>query len=535
MNHPPTVKKLDELPFDILCAVFVSAQWPSLAFVSRVFFAVSQSMAVRARFYIAEFGRKNVLDGRLGLPARRPHLVRQDIVLLLLNLGADPRADAQWVLRHAVAQAWTPIVRKVLSMRRPGKSSDGLAMDSWRGGSGDADRSSDEPLLANVHDDDDMALRLAAGLGHLHVARLLLDARADIEASDGEPLALAASNGHIDMVRLLIAHGADARAAHSRALRRAVLAGDAAVECVRLLLDHGADARVMNDSCLLAACYKGDGEFPVPPLLDKSVQGVESAALLKYSYAGVPSDGALYTTPAIAAAVPMPPRAPRRYRNFADRSSADRMCPTPLHTASVSVTPAQSATPGVNMDALTVPGHTHAGVPPVTHIGVVRLLLARGVDANAQGGRPLVYASSKGWTRVAAVLLAYGADVHVRNDEPLREAAEHGHVRIVRLLIAAGASVGVDNDAPLCDAARGGHLDVVNELLAHGACASGPNGVLALRASARGGWPNVVQELISAGADPNDSQFRAIAMRSREIRAILGIAHEPSYNRFLYQ
>ncbi|KAJ2133965.1 hypothetical protein J3F82_006863, partial [Coemansia sp. RSA 637] len=274
MNHPPTVKKLDELPFDILCAVFVSAQWPSLAFVSRVFFAVSQSMAVRARFYIAEFGRKNVLDGRLGLPARRPHLVRQDIVLLLLNLGADPRADAQWVLRHAVAQAWTPIVRKVLSMRRPGKSSDGLAMDSWRGGSGDADRSSDEPLLANVHDDDDMALRLAAGLGHLHVARLLLDARANIEASDGEPLALAASNGHIDMVRLLIAHGADARAAHSRALRRAVLAGDAAVECVRLLLDHGADARVMNDSCLLAACYKGDGEFPMPPLLDKSVHGV---------------------------------------------------------------------------------------------------------------------------------------------------------------------------------------------------------------------------------------------------------------------
>ncbi|KAJ2482112.1 hypothetical protein IWW56_001257 [Coemansia sp. RSA 2131] len=548
MNRQSTVKKLDELPFDILCAVFVSAQWPSLAFVSRVFFAVSQSMAVRARFYIAEFGRKNVLDGRLGLPARRPHLVRQDVVLLLLNLGADPRADAQWVLRHAVAQAWTPIVRKVLSMRRPVKSSDGLALDSWRGGSGDTSRSSDEPLLANVHDDDDMALRIAAGLGHMHVARLLLDAHANIEASDGEPLALAASNGHIDMVRLLMSHGADARAAHSRALRRAVLTGDAAVECVRLLLDHGADARVMNDSCLLAACYKGDGEFPVPPLLDKSVLGVESAALLKYSYAGVPNNGALYATPAIAAAVPMPPRAPRRYRNFAERSSADRMCPTPVHTASASTTPAQAMTPGVNMDAPTVSNHTHATVPPVTHIGVVRLLLAHGVDANAQGGRPLVYASSKGWVRVAAVLLAYGADVHVRNDEPLREAAEHGHVHIVRLLIAAGASVGVDNDAPLCDAARGGHLDVVCELLAHGARASGPNGILAhgarasgpngilaLRAAARGGWPNVVQELISAGADPDDSEFRAIAMRSREIRAILGIAHEPSYNRFLFQ
>ncbi|KAJ2353167.1 hypothetical protein GGF43_003557 [Coemansia sp. RSA 2618] len=419
------------------------------------------------------------------------------------------------------------------------KSSKGEGMDRWRGGGGSSDVHSDVhsdddgPLLVDVHDDDDVALRIAAGLGHTSVVRVLLDAGADIGACDGEPLALAAGNGHAETVKLLISRGADARAGHSRALRAAVLTGDAAVDCVRTLLDCGADARVMNDSCLLAACYKGDGEFPLPPLLVPQDEArVESAALLKYSYADVPSDGALYATPAIAAAAPMLPRAPRRYRN-----AAGRACATPVHTAyaSESATPTAPAMPAVNMDALAVPSHRSAAPLPVTHIGVVRLLLARGVDANAQGGRPIVYASSKGWVRVAAVLLAYGADVHVRNDEPLREAAEHGHLHTVRLLAVAGADVHVDNDAPLRDAARVGHLDVVRELLARGVSARGPSGVLALRAAARGEWPLVVQELIAAGADSADAEFRASAMRSRAVRAALGIPHKPSFNRFMYQ
>ncbi|KAJ2631485.1 hypothetical protein H4R22_001946 [Coemansia sp. RSA 1290] len=552
------------LPFDILCRIFVLAQWPSLAFVSRAFYSVSQSMAVRAHFYLAEFGRDRVLDGHLGLASRRPRMLRQDVVLMLLNLGADPCADGQWVLRHACARAWIPIVRKLLAMRqRPhAKAPDSqqpALLENWRGSATTNGTAKPPPLLLDIHEDDDAALRIAAGLGHVAVVQLLLDAGADAEAAEGEPLALAAGNGHVQVVRLLLERGASARSSHSRALRAAVMTGDASIACIEELLAYGADMHVMNNSCLLAACYRGDGEFPLPPPLLLPVSGTAEdrgssmrAQLLQYSYAGVPSTGALYTTPAVLATTPMLPQARhhiRRYRNTAGLSAAPATQPqSPAQTAcstAASPTPALSsgAHETVNMDALvTAPGPTafpadlqHAPPFPVTHIGVVRLLLARGVSPDAQNGRPLVYASSKGWARTAAVLLAYGASVHVRDNEPLREAAEHGHLALVRLLVAAGADIHADNDAPLRNAARGGHLGVLKELVAQGACVQGESGVLALRAAARGGWTQVVQELVQAGADSSDAEFRVCAMRSRELCRVLGISNESTFNRFLYQ
>ncbi|KAJ2454061.1 hypothetical protein EV183_001784 [Coemansia sp. RSA 2336] len=553
------------LPFDILCRIFVFAQWPSLAFVSRAFYSVSQSMAVRAHFYLAEFGRDQVLDGHLGLASRRPRMLRQDVVLMLLNLGADPRADGQWVLRHACACAWTPIVRKLLAMRqRPhAKAADyqqPALLENWRGSATPNGTTKLPPLLLDIHEDDDVALRIAAGLGHVAIVQQLLDAGADADAAEGEPLALAAGNGHVQVVRLLLERGASARSSHSQALRAAVMTGDAATACIEELLAYGADMHIMNNSCLLAACYRGDGEFPPPPPLLLPISGTAEdqgssmrAQLLQYSYAGVPSTGALYTTPAVLATTPMLPQSRhrhiRRYRNTASLSAASATQPqSPAQTTcttAASPTPALSSGPheAVNMDALvTSPDSTsfpadlqHAPPLPVTHIGVVRLLLARGVNPDAQNGRPLVYASSKGWARTAAVLLAYGANVHVRDNEPLREAAEHGHLALVRLLVAAGADIHADNDAPLRNAARGGHLEVIKELVAQGACVRGESGVLALRAAARGGWTQAVQELVKAGADASDAEFRVCAMRSRELCRVLGISNESTFNRFLYQ
>ncbi|KAJ2261939.1 hypothetical protein GGI01_001911 [Coemansia sp. RSA 376] len=257
------------LPLDVLGMIFVLAQWPSLARVSRAFYAASQSAGVRARYCLAEFGRGRVLDGALGLPARRPRMTRPDVVLLLLRLGADPRADDQWVLRHAcnLAGAWTPIVRTVLHMRHQGparKTMDVDPVSGWRG-IGSSDVTSPGPLLIDVHDGDDLALRIAAGRGHTGIVNMLLDAGADAEALHGEPLALAAANAHADTVRALLGRGADAGAEHSRALRSAVLCGDANTDSVAALLDAGACVHAVDDSCLLAASYAGDGSA-LPPV-----------------------------------------------------------------------------------------------------------------------------------------------------------------------------------------------------------------------------------------------------------------------------
>ncbi|KAJ2061252.1 hypothetical protein GGI17_003201 [Coemansia sp. S146] len=461
------------LPLDVLGMIFVLAQWPSLARVSRAFYAASQSAGVRARYCLAEFGRGRVLDGALGLPARRPRMTRPDVVLLLLRLGADPRADDQWVLRHACdcAGPWTPIVRTVLHMRHQGPGRIPTDLDpvsGWRG-IGNTDVTSPGPLLIDVHDGDDLALRIAAGRGHTAIVNILLDAGADAEALRGEPLALAAANAHADTVRALLGRGADAGAEHSRALRSAVLCGDANTDSVTALLDAGACVHAVDDSCLLAASYAGDGSALAPgsPPPDAS-----RAALLAYATTNLPMH---------------PPRPAPAAASFVRRYGR----PTPRL--------------------------------PATHVRLVQLLIERGADPNACQGRPLAYACARGSVRTAAVLLAHNADPRARDDEPLRDAAERGHVDVMRLLLRAGARVHADNDTPLVNAARGGHIAAVHLLLAHGADASSPAGVRALCAAARGGWPALVLVLIAAGADSTNPEFIACAQRSRPVRAALQI------------
>jgi ankyrin len=105
------------------------------------------------------------------------------------------------------------------------------------------------------------ALLYAARDGHLQLARLLLDARADVnraEANAISPLLMAITNDHMDVARLLVERGADVNAAdfwgrtplfsaveiRNRDYTRGNEHGidrDAALEMVTLLLDRGAN------------------------------------------------------------------------------------------------------------------------------------------------------------------------------------------------------------------------------------------------------------------------------------------------------
>ncbi|KAJ2160278.1 hypothetical protein GGF46_002390 [Coemansia sp. RSA 552] len=492
----PERRALCSLPFEILCHIFVLAQWPSLATVSRVFLAASQTAGVRARYFLVEFGRAAVLDGTVGLYARRPHMLSPDVVLLLLSLHADPRAGDQWILRHACTRGWTLVVRQLLSMRvrspagpqdppqGPPQGSPGSHehLDSWRGAARPPPPALGPPLL-DINANYGASLCLAASNGHGDIVRTLVGAGADLDAEDGAPLIESAGACRPEMTRLLLELGADARAAASQALRAAVLVGDAAIDCIRMLLDAGADARAADDSCLLTACYKGDGSLPPPPDSRDA-----PADLLQYASTGLPDHGPPSTVLAL--------RQPRRYRNIS------RGLP--------------------RLDAR----------PSTSHVAVLRLLLAHGVDPNARAGRALCYTSAKGWIRCTALLLAHGADPRVQNDLPLRDAARHGHLPIIRLLLRAGANVHAagDDDSPLLNAARAGHLDVVREILARGASADSPAGLLALRAAARGAWVAVVRELAAAGADTADPEFNAIALRSPQLRRALAIPSPVSLN-----
>ena len=86
----------------------------------------------------------------------------------------------------------------------------------------------------------------AAYLGHIEIARLLLDRGADVNYNDDTgytALKLAAEEGHLEMVRLLLDAGADMTICGGldagNPLHKAAQCGHVAV--VRLLLERGAD------------------------------------------------------------------------------------------------------------------------------------------------------------------------------------------------------------------------------------------------------------------------------------------------------
>ncbi|SIO65278.1 Ankyrin repeat-containing protein [Bradyrhizobium erythrophlei] len=102
---------------------------------------------------------------------------------------------------------------------------------------------------------DDQPLWQAALRGNRHTVEALLDAGADIHASDDFALASAAKYGQTDTVRLLLARGANFHARNDWALRIAASAGQ--LETVRELLNVGADVHASDDEALKWARESG--------------------------------------------------------------------------------------------------------------------------------------------------------------------------------------------------------------------------------------------------------------------------------------
>jgi Ankyrin repeats (3 copies) len=111
-------------------------------------------------------------------------------------------------------------------------------------------------------------------------------------------------------------------------------------------------------------------------------------------------------------------------------------------------------------------------------MGSVDMLLARGMNVNATGGRfgsVLQAAACKGYTEVVEVLLAKGADVNLAGGDygdPLQGACSYGHRECAKLLLEHGAEVnarGGEHNTALHTAAFNGYDQVAALLLENGA------------------------------------------------------------------
>ena len=101
----------------------------------------------------------------------------------------------------------------------------------------------DQAIVLGAHDD----LAKFCGSGHRAVVILLLDADANVDASDGNdryPLVEACASGHADIVSLLLEHGADANCPRSPTTSPLQITSDRQRWMIcRILLGCGADMR----------------------------------------------------------------------------------------------------------------------------------------------------------------------------------------------------------------------------------------------------------------------------------------------------
>ena len=78
---------------------------------------------------------------------------------------------------------------------------------------------------ADVHFNDDQALRIASKNGHVAVVEFLVKAGADVHADDDQALCWASYHGHLPVIEFLVKAGANVHAGNDAALRYASSSG----------------------------------------------------------------------------------------------------------------------------------------------------------------------------------------------------------------------------------------------------------------------------------------------------------------------
>ena len=279
------------------------------------------------------------------------------------------------------------------------------------------------------------ALHAAAGRGDAVMVRLLLEHKADINATDKSgftPLLNATEKGYMAIVEILVQQGADL-AAHDQKVPCAF--GLAAGSTNRLLLEWLAER-------LPALDFKEK----VLALQNASMHG-RLANVRWLLEKGVPAGVTNFIgTPLLSASGGRGMIARMRQQKQASLQSLG----------------------------------DEAG-PEEDYAQIVSLLITNGAEVNAvgsEGRTPLLLAATCGSLPIAEVLLQHKADIQARNalgKTPLHQAATFGDDRLVELLLANGAVIEAkDNDGftPLRDAASVGNSKSLTSLLAHGGVVS---------------------------------------------------------------
>ncbi|BCS83632.1 ankyrin containing protein [Cotonvirus japonicus] len=103
------------------------------------------------------------------------------------------------------------------------------------------------------------------------------------------------------------------------------------------------------------------------------------------------------------------------------------------------------------------------------HLEVVRFLVEKGADIQADDNLAVRWASRKGHLEVVRFLVKNGANIQADDNLAIKWASLYGHLEVVRFLVEKGANIQADDNLAIKWASFNGHLEVVKFLVEHGA------------------------------------------------------------------
>lgn len=327
----------------------------------------------------------------------------------------------------------------------------------------------------------DLPIHIVANTGNIEIARLLLDAGADIDAGDSDnstALGIAAMRRHGELVAFLIEKGANINHRDRKAdcpLSFAAYGRDEAI--IQQLLDAGADLYFRNphgETLLHVSCGRGLRSF-TEHLLENGAQidartGNGGTPL---GYAAMQGQAEIVRMLLDRGADPNAEKpgdvSPLIFTTWRDQTECARIL---LEN-------------GANVDHLAHRNHT-----PLIYAAencstdMVKLLIEYGATVNhtnEAGETALVKAAAGGFAERVKALLAANADPNLGTDEGGRTALQlaslGGHIEAARQLLASGADLNASTPAdetPLQLARYYGHGELAKMLVDKGAKSSGP-------------------------------------------------------------
>lgn len=371
--------------------------------------------------------------------------------------------------------------------------------------------------LASVHSEDgdspfNDAFCAAAENGHTEIVELLLNAGADVHSDEDKALRMAVDNGHTNTVELLISRGADIHARGGAWPERIQVLTSACsrghIEIATLLLDGGAKINVMspvgtcaplseavaNGYCDIVEMLIARGAYFNGHILYRAIERKQSkaAALLldRGSFDQAELDHALF----LAAQLGL--------------------------TAIISLLLDHGADIHVGDDQALISAAKNQ------QTAAVELLLDKGARIDAKNNQAVRDAAWEGRSEMVEVLLGRGADRKVAINVELQRAAKLGDIDAVKESLTRGADIHADGGKALAVAAYYQRAEIVALLVDRGELREN-NPDLALVAFASTGNSDETRELIKQDADIRSGQDVALkrAIRNKHPEIVRILAH----------